>query len=113
MKKIKSGVVFSTDPNFKFDYEESEETNTLSPDKQELRIWLDRKNRGGKDVTLIKGFIGTLTDLEALGKILKTKCGTGGSAKDGEIIVQGDNRDKVLDMLLKMGYSKTKKAGGN
>ena len=113
MKKNKSGVVYSTDPNFKFEYEQEAEPETLSPERQELRIWLDRKNRGGKEVTLIKGFIGTAADLESLGKVLKSKCGTGGSAKEAEIIVQGDNRDKVLDLLLKMGYSRTKKAGGN
>lgn len=113
MKKNKSGVVYSTNPDFKYEYEESTEAETLSPDKQELRIWLDRKNRGGKEVTLVKGFIGTEADLDSLGKLLKSKCGTGGSAKDAEIIIQGDNRDKVLDLLLKMGYSRSKKAGGN
>ena len=113
MKKgDKNGIVFSTNPDYKFEPEEDELIETLDPAKQVLRIWLDRKNRGGKDATLVKGFIGTSDDLEALGKTLKTKCGTGGTAKDGEIIIQGDMRDKVLELLLKMGYKLAKKAGG-
>ena len=113
MKKgDKNGIVFSTNPDYKFEPEEDDIIETLDPEKQVLRIWLDRKNRGGKDATLIKGFIGTSDDLETLGKTLKTKCGTGGTAKDGEIIIQGDMRDKVLELLLKMGYKLAKKAGG-
>jgi translation initiation factor 1 len=109
-KPDSNGVVYSTNPNFQFQPEE-DTTETLPPDKQIIRIHLDRKQRGGKEVTLIKGFVGTDDDLEALGKVLKTKCGTGGSAKDHEIIVQGDNRDKVLQVLLQMGYKNTKKSG--
>jgi translation initiation factor 1 len=109
-KPDSNGVVYSTNPNFQFTPEE-DTTETLTPDKQVLRIHLDRKQRGGKEVTLIKGFIGKEEDLETLGKLLKTKCGTGGSAKEREIIIQGDNRDKVLQILLQMGYKNTKKAG--
>jgi translation initiation factor 1 len=105
------GFVFSTDPNFKFE-EDQQQQATLPPDQQKLRIWLDTKQRGGKAVTLVTGFIGTPEDLEDLGKKLKNSCGTGGSAKDGEIIVQGDQRDKVLQFLLKNGYTNSKKAGG-
>lgn len=113
MKKgDKNGVVFSTNPDYNFEEEDEDVIETLSPEKQVLRIWLDRKNRAGKDATLIKGFIGTTEDLETLGKTLKTKCGTGGTAKDGEIIIQGDMRDKILELLLKMGYKLAKKAGG-
>ncbi len=104
------GFVFSTDPNFKFE-EEEQIVETLAPNQQKLRIWLDTKQRGGKAVTLITGFIGTINDLEELGKKLKNFCGTGGSAKDHEIIVQGDQREKVLQWLLKNGYTNSKKAG--
>ena len=102
------GFVYSTDPGFKFEEEQNNET-TLSPDQQKLRIRLETKHRGGKTVTLVHGFIGTNDDLETLGKQLKSYCGTGGSAKDGEIIVQGDQREKVLQWLLKNGYKQTKK----
>lgn len=105
------GFVYSTDPNFRFE-EEQEQVTTLPPGQQKLRIWLDTKKRAGKAVTLITGFIGTDADLQDLGKKLKNSCGTGGSAKDGEIIVQGDQRDKVMQYLLKNGYSQSKKAGG-
>ena len=102
------GFVFSTDPNFKFE-EENEDLQTLSPKQQKLRIRLDTKHRAGKAVTLIENFIGTDEDLQELGKKLKSFCGTGGSAKDGEIIVQGDQREKVLQWLLKNGYTSSKK----
>jgi len=104
------GFVYSTDPNFSFEPEQ-ENTKALLPAQQKLRVKLDSKNRGGKTVTLVNGFIGKEADLEDLGKKLKSFCGTGGSAKDGEIIVQGDQRDKVLQWLLKNGYSQTKKSG--
>lgn len=103
------GFVYSTDPDFSF----QEETNnqfTEIAGKQKLRIWLDTKNRGGKAVTLVTGFKGTDEDLQVLGKKLKSFCGTGGSAKDGEIIVQGDQRDKVLQWLLKNSYTLAKGA---
>jgi len=104
----KRGFVFSTDPDFKFE-EEQHEVETLQPKAQKLKVRLDTKHRGGKVVTLIEGFVGTREDLEDLGKKLKNFCGTGGSAKDYEIIVQGDHRDKVLQWLLKNGYVLTKR----
>lgn len=106
------GFVFSTDPNFKFEEDSSEEATTLPPAQQQLRVQLESKQRAGKVVTLVFGFKGTNDDLETLGKQLKNYCGTGGSVKDGEIIIQGDQRAKVLQYLLKQGYSKTKKVGG-
>lgn len=102
------GFVFSTDPNFKFE-EENEQQETLEPSQQKLRVRLETKHRGGKAVTLITGFTGTSENMEELGKKLKNFCGTGGSAKDGEIIVQGDQREKVMQWLLKNGYKQTKK----
>ena len=102
------GFVFSTDPNFSFE-EEKDDVDTLPPAQQKLRVRLETKHRAGKTVTLVDGFIGKDEDREELGKKLKNYCGTGGSAKDGEIIVQGDHRDKVLQWLLKNGYTLSKK----
>lgn len=113
-KKFKSdsnGFIFSTDPNFQFQPEREEEPDTQAPTQQMLRILLDKKQRAGKSVTLITGFIGKTDDLEKLGKQLKNFCGTGGSVKDGEVIIQGDQREKVLQWLLKNGYAKSKKIG--
>ncbi len=109
-KKISflSGLVYSTDPNFKIE-EDIDEQQTLVPAEQKIKIRLDKKHRGGKMVTLIENFIGTNADKEDIGKRLKTACGTGGSIKEGEILVQGDNRDKVLQWLLKSGYKNSKK----
>jgi translation initiation factor 1 len=104
-----AGFVYSTDPNFQFNRAENENQETLPPEQQKLFIQLDKKQRGGKTVTLITGFIGQENDLEILAKQLKNHCGTGGSAKDGEAIVQGDQRDKVLLWLQKNGYGKSKK----
>ena len=104
-------VVYSTNPDFKYELDDEEEQTTLQPSQQRLRVQLDRKNRGGKVVTLVTGFIGTEDDLKELGKFLKSKCGVGGSAKDGEIIVQGDFKQKVLELLKKEGYTQTKTVG--
>ncbi|WP_207429207.1 translation initiation factor [Pedobacter sp. SYSU D00535] len=106
-----SGVVYSTNPEFEYEYNEASEQETLPPQQQDLRVQLDKKQRGGKAVTLITGFVGKEEDLITLGKMLKQKCGTGGSAKDGEILVQGDFRDKVIELLKSSNY-KVKKSGG-
>jgi translation initiation factor 1 len=103
------GLVYSTDPDFKIDDTPNEEHETLLPQQQQLKILLDKKQRAGKMVTLITGFVGAIAAMEELGKKIKTFCGTGGSVKDGEIIVQGDNRDKVLQWLQKNGYTAAKK----
>ena len=105
-------VVYSTNPNFSYESESDEEQETLPKNQQKLYVSIDRKQRGGKDVTLVEGFIGTEDDLKDLGKILKSKCGVGGSVKDGEVLIQGALRDKVYDLLIKDGYTQTKKKGG-
>ncbi len=106
------GFVFSTDPNFRFEEEPAEVQETLKPNQQKLKIRLDTKQRAGKAVTLVEGFTGKEEDLEGLGKNLKNFCGTGGSVKDGQIIIQGDQRDKVLQWLVKQDYKNSKKMGG-
>lgn len=108
-KRNSGGIVFSTDPDFRQQEDGPEITETLPPARQKLRVHLDSKQRAGKSVTLITAFIGKEEGLEDLGKKLKTFCGTGGSVKDGEIIIQGDNRDKVLGWLLKNGFTGSKK----
>lgn len=107
-KRTTDGIVYSTNPDFKPQHEEPEMQDTLAPAQQQLRVKLDNKQRGGKTVTLIDGFTGTPEDLEKLGKELKTKCGTGGSAKDGQILIQGDYKAKVIQWLIGWGYTKTK-----
>lgn len=97
-------LVYSTNPDFNLPSGEERKVETLPPSKQKLTVYLDRRNRGGKTVTLVKGFIGSEEDLAELGRSLKSRCGTGGSAKDGEILIQGDCRDKVTTILTGMGY---------
>src|SRR5688572_9021194 len=101
-RKNRDGIVYSTASDFKYQHTgQHEAATTLPVDKQNLRVQIDRRKRGGKEVTLVAGFMGTDDDLQALGKLLKTRCGVGGSAKDGEILIQGDLRDKVVEILLK------------
>ena len=111
-KKEKLNVVYSTNPNFNYEFEEEESVETLPKNQQKLYVSIDRKQRGGKEVTLVEGFVGSDEDLKDLGKLLKSKCGVGGTAKDNEILIQGNFRDKVFDMLFKEGYQ-VKKKGGN
>jgi len=111
-KKKRDGVVFSTNPDYIYRYGKPQEPTLLSPPDQPLRIQLDRKARRGKAVTLITGFEGPDADLAQLGKKLKAACGVGGSSKDGEILVQGDQREKVMEYLTKHGYTKAKRSGG-
>ncbi len=110
-KNTNGGIIFSTNPNFKFETEGSEITETLPPDKQNLKIWRDSKQRKGKTVTLVTGFEGKTDDLKTLEKQLKTLCGSGGSSKDNEILIQGDFRDKIITFLTDKGYN-AKMAGG-
>ncbi len=109
-KNKKRNIVYSTNPNY--NYEEEEDSDTLENDEQQLKVMIDRKQRKGKSVTLVTGFIGSSDDLKSLSKLLKSKCGVGGSIKDSEILIQGEFKDKVADLLINMGYSKTKKVGG-
>ena len=108
-KMNRSGIVYSTNPGFKGFEEEAEQTVSLLPAEQKLKVRLETKHRAGKAVTLLEGFSGSNTEKEEIGKKLKTFCGTGGSVKDGEILIQGDNRDKALQWLLKNGYKNSKK----
>ncbi|MFA5816790.1 MAG: translation initiation factor [Bacteroidales bacterium] len=102
--KDRLGVIYSTSSDFKYDKEDQSEPDTLPANQQKLIVQLDKKNRKGKAVTLITGFTGSTNDLEALGKLLKTRCGVGGTVKDGEILIQGDFRDKVMQILAGEGY---------
>ena len=108
--KERLGVVFSTNPDFQYETDKESEATTLAPERQNLKIWLDRL-KGGRVATVVRGFVGSDDDLAELGKELKKSCGVGGTAKDGEIIIQGDHRDRVVELLTKSGY-RCKKAGG-
>lgn len=110
-KKERINVVYSTNPEFQYNFEEDQEAETLEPKFQKLYVSIDRKQRGGKEVTLVEGFIGGEDDLKELAKLLKSKCGVGGTAKDGEIIIQGNFKEKVFDLLVKEGYHVKKKGG--
>ena len=108
--KERLGVVFSTNPDFQYETSAESSAETLAPEKQNLRVWLDRL-KGGRVATVVRGFVGSDADLADLGKELKKSCGVGGTAKDGEIIIQGDHRDRVCELLTKAGY-RCKRAGG-
>ena len=109
--KNRVDVVYSTNPDFNYQHQENEEFETLPPANQQLKVWLEKNGRGGKTVSIIKGFIGSKDDLDILAKLVKSKCGVGGSVKDGDILIQGDCREKILQILIKEGYN-VKKAGG-
>lgn len=109
--KERQNVVYSTNPDFQFDSFDDEEQDTLLPSLQKLYVSIDKKSRAGKEVTLVEGFIGTENDLKDLGKQLKSKCGVGGSVKDGDILIQGNFRDKIMQLLEKEGYKVVRKGG--
>ena len=106
--KDRLNVVYSTNPDYQYENIGVEEAETLPQNQQKLRVSIEKKGRGGKTVTLVRGFIGTEEDLKELGKLLKTKCGVGGSAKEGEIIIQGDFKQRIIDLLKAEGYTQTK-----
>lgn len=108
--KKRDGIVYSTESEFSYSYQSNEEAETLPASQQNLRVSLDKSGRAGKQVTLVSGFVGTANDLEILGKLVKSKCGVGGSVKGGEILIQGDLRDKVVQVLQREGY-KAKRSG--
>ena len=106
--KDRLNIVYSTNPDFGYETEDSPEEDTLDKKQQKLRVAMEKKGRGGKTVTLIRGFVGTESDLKDLGKLIKTKCGVGGSVKEGEIIIQGDFKQRVIDLLKAEGYTQTR-----
>ena len=107
-RKKRIGVVYSTNPDYEYSDDSQEEADTLPKNQQKLRLNMERAGRGGKTVTLVKGFVGSDKDITALCKLLKQKCGVGGSVKDGEIIIQGDHRQRLVEILKKEGYTQTK-----
>ena len=107
-RKKRIGVVYSTNPDYEYSDDSQEEADTLPKNQQKLRLNMERAGRGGKTVTLVKGFVGSEEDINALSKLLKQKCGVGGSVKDGEIIIQGDHRQRLIEILKKEGYTQTK-----
>jgi translation initiation factor 1 len=109
--KKRDGIVYSTNSSFEYEYNQKEQSETLPPQQQNLKVALDKSMRAGKQVTIVSGFVGSHADLEQLGKNLKSKCGVGGSVKDGEVLIQGDHREKIVQILVKDGY-KAKKIGG-
>ena len=106
--KDRLNIVYSTNPDFGYEMDETVEDETVDKKQQKLRVSIEKKGRGGKTVTLIRGFIGTETDLKELGKMVKTKCGVGGSVKDGEVLIQGDFKQRIIDLLKSEGYTQTK-----
>jgi translation initiation factor 1 len=108
--KKREGIVYSTESDFNYAYQQAHEPATLTPQHQNLKVMLDKTGRAGKQVTMVSGFVGSANDLESLGKLLKSKCGVGGSVKEGNILIQGDFRDKLVEILLREGY-KAKRAG--
>ncbi len=110
-KKEKLNIVYSTNPDFQYQFEEEEVVETLPKAQQKLYVSIDRKQRAGKEVTLVEGFVGSEDDLKELGKLLKNKCGVGGTVKDNEILIQGNFKDKIYDLLVKEGFQVKKKGG--
>ena len=110
-KKEKLNIVYSTNPNFQYEFEQEESIDSKPNSQQKLYVSIDKKQRGGKEVTLVEGFVGPEEELKELGKLLKSKCGVGGSIKDNEILIQGNFKDKVYDLLVKENYKVTKKGG--
>lgn len=106
--KDRLNIVYSTNPDFSYQLDEEEELATVDPKQQKLRVSIEKKGRGGKTVTVITGFIGSEDDLKELGRMLKTKCGVGGAVKDGEILIQGEFKQRIIDLLKAEGYSQTK-----
>lgn len=106
--KERLNIVYSTNPDFQYFTDEMEENETLPKQQQKLRVSIEKNHRGGKTVTIVRNFIGTSDDMKELGKLLKTKCGVGGSAKEGEILIQGDFKEKVIEILKKEGYTQTR-----